>query len=1041
MLPSRIQNIEIQNKSLLSVLYGKVNDLFICGDIIKYNFEEIIYLYLKNQGFDSIVFYSNVESFYSYSNRDLEILLTDSNKIEPTIINNTRRRGPLGIVNNKPHHNQQSETQSFAEFNRFGRKAYRSSVNTIVTIITRALENTKFKTAIIVNQAMLAGTSKTPTLDTSFFSDSTLAAFLIDRFANQHSLPQQHKIIFNYGTQENFKEGDLPNEIMNQLFVKVNENIYLKNDCQIKIGLPQKDEIENLLNYLRLEENKNLFNRGNYEKIKINLLQRRAVITELKKIKIDELMNEINNKSAWERLNEFKGIDTIVQQFKKNIIAIQKNKEQKKPIKIRPHMCFKGNPGTGKTVIAEIFADILREENLLSVGGVEKVTVGDLISEHVGGTRIKTQKVCEKAKGGVLFIDEAYGLIDEEGSNSFGKEAIEVLIQFMENNEDSLVILAGYKEDIDNLIKEGNKGFSSRFNSNYHFNFNDYDSDTLFSIALTKLKDFELNDSFKAELKKVIEKMIRQKDENWGNARTIESLVQDIISNFYNSELSYITEQHIPIKLREKSNNDLQNGINSLDSLVGLSQMKKTLNDILNSIKADKLRNELSNIQNPDYKLNFVFSGNPGTGKTTVARMMGNILNSLQLISSSEVIELTRDKVIQQYVGQTAPNVTKIFDNAIGKVLFIDEAYAICNDERDIFGKEAIDTIVGNLTKPKYMGKMVVVFAGYSDDMKEFISKNAGLERRMSYYINFDDYSNEELWDILKLKVNSIGLQINESLKNLAINYFSSLPRNKNFANAGAAERLIGTLKSNLDNRIANMKNPNKEDLITIHSFDFPNYSFQKEDDELNSDENKIELVKLSINNLINHKNNIDDLAKSIGIILLDNGTSGEGSCFLVSSDGLIFTCEHCIPENKKISIRINNNIYDNIDVIYKNKELDIAILKIKGVKDLQYLNINSSLKGLRMGDKIGLLAFPRGSEMGANVTYTEGIVSKKEGMHYHHTANATHGSSGGAFFDIETKTVYGILNGGFGEKGANINVAVDIINLYKQHDIEIEFN
>lgn len=288
MLPSRIQNIEIQNKSLLSVLYGKVNDLFISGDAIQYNFEEIIYLYLKNQGFDSIVFYSNVESFYSYSNRDLEILLTDSNKIEPTIIKNNKRRGPLGIVINKPPYNQQSETQSFAEFNRFGRKAYRSSVNKIVTIITQALENTKFKTAIIVNQAMLAGTSKTPTTDTSFFSDSTLAAFLMDRFANQHSLPQQHKIIFNYGTQETFKEGDLPNEIMNQLFFKENENIFLKNECQINIGLPQKDEIENLLNYLRFDKNK-VLEFSDFDKIAKAILKEKITINN-----IEEKLSSLN---------------------------------------------------------------------------------------------------------------------------------------------------------------------------------------------------------------------------------------------------------------------------------------------------------------------------------------------------------------------------------------------------------------------------------------------------------------------------------------------------------------------------------------------------------------------------------------------------------------------------------------------------------------------------------------------------------------------------------------------------------------------------
>ena len=116
-----------------------------------------------------------------------------------------------------------------------------------------------------------------------------------------------------------------------------------------------------------------------------------------------------------------------------------------------------------------------------------KVTVGDLVGEYVGATRIKTQSICDKAKGGVLFIDEAYGLLDN-AENGFGKEAIEVLIQFMENNEDSLVILAGYTDKIDKLLKEGNDGFTSRFNKSNHFLFKDYPADVLYEIAKEKLQ-------------------------------------------------------------------------------------------------------------------------------------------------------------------------------------------------------------------------------------------------------------------------------------------------------------------------------------------------------------------------------------------------------------------------------------------------------------------------------------------------------------------------------------------------------------------------
>lgn len=272
-------------------------------------------------------------------------------------------------------------------------------------------------------------------------------------------------------------------------------------------------------------------------------------------------------------------------------------------------------------------------------------------------------------------------------------------------------------------------------------------------------------------------------------------------------------------------------------------------------------------------------------------------------------------------------------------------------------------------------------------------------------------------------------------------------------SNEGARpiRRLIQTLfenslqNSDVDKNLIFSINSNKELVVeNIQNVeDIENIIINKE--ELNKEELKLSDRFNSSPRLIIKTNNVvcelKELSVSIGLVLLDNGTSGEGSCFLVSSDGLVFTCDHCVPENKKISILINNNTYDDVEILYKNKSLDIAIFKIRGVENLSYLNINPSFKGLKMGDKIGLLAFPKGREMGTKVTYTEGTVSKKEGIHYYHTADATHGSSGGAFFDLETKTVYGILNGGFGEKGANINVAVDLINLYKQTDIEIEFN
>jgi SpoVK/Ycf46/Vps4 family AAA+-type ATPase len=851
MLPERILKLDIQNKRLLSVLYGKVDDFFITADIIRFNFEEIFYLYLKNQGFDSVVFYNSIEKFYSFSDQDILRLNTDHRVSETIILKKRKRRGPLGEVKN-PSDSVVKETtiQDAVIFSRNLRKAYKSNTERIYDTFDRALNNPKYKIAIVIQETML---------EDDFFTKTDIFKLFIDKYVNQNPQNNQHKIIFNCGTKKTLQGEELPPELHNQLFTKVDDDNFIpKNESDIKIGLPEKDEIENLLNYERIHTKLSLFEQGKYEKLKLKLLQKRTAIIELEKIDKENLLNEISNKSAWDQLNDFVGIEPIVEKFKKIINTIKKNKERENPIRIRPHMCFKGNPGTGKTAIAEIFSEILTEEGVLSIGGLVKVTVEVLISQNVGETRPKTQKVCDDAIGRVLFIDEAYGLHQEDDEHNYGKEAIEVLIQFMENNEDSLIILAGYTEDINTLLEKGNKGFISRFQPENHFDFKDYNADALFQIAILNLKYFEFSHHFKDNLKKAIEKMASQKDQNWGNARSIENLVQDIISNYDSLGDSILDVKHIPHKWMSKSNDDLDKSYEMLNSLIGLNEMKNKLNDILITIKADKLINEKLKVKIPENDLNFVFTGNPGTGKTTVARLMGEILCNLQLISSSEVIELTRDQIIGKYKGHTGPNVTDKFDKAIGKVLFIDEAYAIYNNEEDDFGKEAIDTIVANLTKPKYKGKMAVIFAGYPDEMQEFIQKNPGLKERIKDTINFEDYSNEELWDILISKITPY--KIADDCKDYGISYFEKLPRNKSFANARTAEKLLSILKLNLKKRIIKLENPTEDELLTILSSDFPNYNNNIQNIDLNKGISDID----SLIGLKQMKKTLNDILNSI---------------------------------------------------------------------------------------------------------------------------------------------------------------------------------
>jgi SpoVK/Ycf46/Vps4 family AAA+-type ATPase len=597
----------------------------------------------------------------------------------------------------------------------------------------------------------------------------------------------------------------------------------------LRISYPDKEEICNLLNYKRLAERIDVFASGvNFDKLILRYAQKtdsetneRMMLKDMDNLDLKrEIESLLHDRSAWDRLNELKGIDSIKHRFSEFIKLVKVNRTKAKPVKIRPHMVFTGNPGTGKTTVAKLFGEILQEEGVLETGQFISSKAGDLIGQYVGETRIKAQKRCEAAKGGVLFIDEAYGLSDKSETVNYGKEAIEVIIQFMENDNDSLVIFAGYPEQMKELISEGNVGFESRFSEDMFFHFEDYSPDVLLDIAKSQLADYSLTQDAEEMLKRILEKKYQQRNSKWGNAREVGTVVQQIMKKFYASGDTEIDIKHIPADMQQLVEiKEAGSGMAKLNNLIGLTQMKTTLSNILTTIKQDKLRAEtVKGYKSKDCGLNFVFRGNPGTGKTTVAGFMGKILHEYGLLSSSEVVECRRESIVAQYVGQTAPRVEKLFRDAIGKTLFIDEAYSLKHDEHDQFGQEAIDTIVGLMTDSRYVGKMAFVIAGYPAKTDAFIASNPGLKRRFNYFIDFEDYTNDDLLQIFEKKVVNNGFLLSDGCSENALAWFGAQPRGEDFANAGLADRLFGIVKSNLDRRTSTVPDA---DLMTVTPEDF----------------------------------------------------------------------------------------------------------------------------------------------------------------------------------------------------------------------------
>lgn len=253
-----------------------------------------------------------------------------------------------------------------------------------------------------------------------------------------------------------------------------------------------------------------------------------------------------------------------------------------------------------------------------------------------------------------------------------------------------------------------------------------------------------------------------------------------------------------------------------LDSLTGLTEVKENVRSLINLVKVRKLREE-NGLPNTEMSLHLVFMGNPGTGKTTVARLIGGLYKAIGVLSKGQLVETDRAGLVAGYVGQTAEKTKKVIESAMGGVLFIDEAYALApasagND----FGREAIETILKAMED--HRDDLVVIAAGYENEMERFISSNPGLESRFNRYFIFEDYNGEELFEIFSSMCAKNSYVLDEEAKEFAAKLFTDLYENRdeNFGNARDVRNIFENMVSVHSNRIAALQKVDKETLVTV---------------------------------------------------------------------------------------------------------------------------------------------------------------------------------------------------------------------------------
>jgi SpoVK/Ycf46/Vps4 family AAA+-type ATPase len=827
------------------ILYGSgVEDVFINNDSLELNIEHALFAELKAQGYERVVYSAPHRPLFFLDEQSSTCtwpsaaqMPTPTVKEERTPYRTRVGSGPFGPRLLKSH----SPTSPPPNFSQHG-----MGDTFLINFLDTVMLNTQNgRSAVVILQA--------ETLFINFESRRTLAG-LIGEWAR---LPTQNVntciLVFSAPDLEQLRgiAANIPiPELRNSMLASAPGSYAGLR----QIGSPQRDELSRAIRKTLFEDSSTTDTARFIDMIAAEGGSMRLWLNRFRSSKRlnDEAIRSSGwfqayrdpNTSAAKKLEMLVGLAQIKERVAELALWVESTENTKNACPPLLHMLFEGNPGTGKTTLARIIGELFYERGILKKGHLIEVNSGDLVAEYMGGTAIKTTRVIQSAFDGVLFIDEAYAL-SEEGRGGFGAEAIDTLIPFLENSRDRLVVIfAGYSSRMKRFM-DSNPGLARRIPRENRFTFPDYEPEELWEILQNELRHRKItyNPELETILRETVDDLYRARVENFGNAGEIRNLVDTLerrravrihITRAAGNEA--LMEGDIPDEyktLRNIKPPTLREILADLDHLTGLPSFKEYITNLVYRVQYEDVRRNLD----PKYMAStslehLVFTGNPGTGKTTAARLVGKIYHSLGRLRKGHCVEVSRADLVAGYVGQTAIKTTERIKEALDGVLFIDEAYALARQSMNDFGQETIDTLVKAMED--HRDRLVVIVAGYPGPMENFLLSNPGLNSRFASRITFPDYSTDELGQILANLAVSEGFALSQNVREKASRYLEVLRQTEmHFGNGRAVRNLFGEMKMLLARRLMQSDSPDalgldKETLVTFSLEDVPSLNLSE---------------------------------------------------------------------------------------------------------------------------------------------------------------------------------------------------------------------